>query len=287
MTDSPPWKDFGLVAAAYVLALAAAIGVGLTLPTGHPLLKVALGTVVATAVVFIFSRIFDNTSVYDAYWSVGPIAAAVYLFAGPGQGGARGIVMLLLIGLWGWRLTLNWARGWKGLGHEDWRYTDMRKLTGGAYWWASAFGLHLFPTIIVFLGLLPAHAGFTSPIPFGVLDVIAALVTLGAIAIEALADEQLRRFTARPTASVCNVGLWRYSRHPNYFGEISFWAGIWLFGVSAGAPWWSIAGPLAMVGLFVFASIPLMERHLSARRPGWAEHRSRTSMLIPFPPRGD
>ncbi len=287
MTTPAPWKAFGIVAGAYALALAAAVGATRALPGAHPLLVIALGTVVGTAVVFGFSRAFDNTSVYDPYWSVAPLIAAIYLFAGPGAGTVRSMLVLGLIGFWSWRLTLNWARSWRGLQHEDWRYVDIRKTTGSAYWWASAFGLHLFPTIIVFLGLLPTHAAFVSERGINVLDVLATFVTLGAIAIETLADEQLKRFRQRPSASVCTVGLWRYSRHPNYFGEISFWVGLWLFGLAAGAPWWSVLGPIAMVVLFVSTSIPLMERHLATRRAGWAEHRARTSMLIPWPPRAE
>lgn len=284
---TPPWKAFAIVAGAYALALLAAVGCTLLLPVSHPLLQIALGTVVATAVVFAFSRFFDNTSVYDPYWSVAPMVAVIYLFAGPGAGSARSIAVIALVALWSWRLTLNWARSWRGLAHEDWRYLDIRRVTGGAYWWASAFGLHLFPTVIGFLGVLPAHAAITSEKGFGALDVLAVLVTAAAIACETVADEQLKRFRGRPSAAVCNVGLWRYSRHPNYFGEISFWVGVWLFGVAAGGPWWMALGPLAMVTLFLSTSIPLMERHLSTRRAGWAEHRARTSMLIPWPPRAD
>ncbi len=284
-TDEIPWRSFAIVALAYAVALGAAVGVVHLVPSSSPVLAITLGNIVGTAVVFAFSRAFDNTSVYDPYWSVAPIVGALYLLIGPGAGTVRGTLMVLLISAWGWRLTLNWARGWRGLMHEDWRYTDIRKLTGGACWWASAFGLHLFPTLIVLIATLPVVQAFVSPKGFGLLDVVATLVTLGAIGIETLADEQLRQFRARPSASVCNIGVWRYSRHPNYFGEVSFWFGMWLFGVAAGAPWWVAVGPLAMTGLFLFASIPLMERHLASRRAGYEEHVRRTSMLIPLPPR--
>jgi steroid 5-alpha reductase family enzyme len=280
-------RAFGIVTLAYLVAILAAWGAVHVFPGAHPLLKIAFGNVVGTAVVFGFSRAFDNTSVYDPYWSIAPMVAAIYLLVGPGVGTTRGVVLLLLVSLWSWRLTLNWARSWKGLKHEDWRYADIRKLTGEAYWWASAFGLHLFPTVITFLGTLPAYAAFTSGKGFGALDVVAALVTVGAIAIETLADEQLKRFRERPSAAVCDKGVWRYSRHPNYFGEITFWVGVWLFGVAAGAPWWTIIGPLSMVGLFNFASIPLMERHLMGRRAGYPEHMHRTSKLFPWPPRSE
>jgi steroid 5-alpha reductase family enzyme len=281
----PRTRAFAIVTVAYAVALAAAVAASYPVSAGHPLLKAALGTVVGTLVVFAFSRGCDNTSIYDPYWSVGPLAIAVYLFSGPGSGSARSVVVLLLISAWSWRLTLNWARGWRGLKHEDWRYVDMRRLTGSAYWWASAFGLHLFPTAIVFLGLLPTHAAFTSDARLNALDGAAAAVAVFGICFETVADEQMWRFRSRPSASVCAVGVWRYTRHPNYFGEICFWVGLWLFGLAAGGPWWTALGPLAMVGLFVLASIPLMERHLAARRAGWPEHVQRTSMLIPWPPK--
>jgi steroid 5-alpha reductase family enzyme len=113
------------------------------------------------------------------------------------------------------------------------------------------------------------------------------VVTLGAIVIEAVADEQLRTFRQRKQedGAICTVGLWSWSRHPNYFGELSFWAGLLLFGVAAGGPWWSAVGLVAMVGLFVGASIPLAEKRSLARRPGYAEHQRRTSMLVPLPPK--
>ena len=152
----------------------------------------------------------------------------------------------------------------------------------------SFVGLHLMPTVVVFLGVLPLHAALVSnPRGFGVLDVVAAVVTLGAIVVEGLADEQLRTFrVSKPeVGAICEVGLWGWSRHPNYFGEISFWAGLLLFGIAAGAPWWSGAGLVAMVVLFVFASIPLAEKRSLARRPHYAEHQRRVSMLIPWFPR--
>ena len=286
-----PWSAFALVSFAYVIAHVVASAVVQAMGGLHPLVIVAVADTAATLAVFVFSRSFDNTSFYDPYWSLAPASIAFWLALGPGSAGGltlRQGVLLTLIALYAVRLTLNWARGWGGLKHEDWRYAALRPKTGKLYWVVSLLGLHFMPTVVVFLGVLPLHAALvTSPGGFGVLDVVAALVTLGAIVIEGLADEQLRAFRAsKPDdGAICEVGLWAWSRHPNYFGEISFWAGLMLFGISAGAPWWAGAGLVAMVVLFVFASIPLAEKRSLARRPDYAQHQQRVSMLIPWFPR--
>lgn len=140
---------------------------------------------------------------------------------------------------------------------------------------------------MVYLGILPLHAALTSGAPLGALDLVAAVVTAAAIVIETVADEQLRNFRRAKQADgdICNVGLWAWSRHPNYFGELSFWLGLLLFGLAAGAPAWTSVGLVAMVVLFVGASIPMAEKRSLARRPQYAEHQRRVSMLIPLPPK--
>lgn len=255
----------------------------------HPLAAVALGDVAATITVFVFSFAMNNTSVYDPYWSVAPVVIATWLAVGPGA--ARGfdlrqLVVVTVIAIYGARLTYNWARGWAGLSHEDWRYVAFRK-QGRLYWVTSFFGLHLVPTIFVFLGCLPLHAALAGPSGFAALDVAGAVVTLLGTGIETVADEQLRTFRRNKQAegAICAVGLWRWSRHPNYFGEIMVWVGLWLFGLAAGAPWWAAIGWLAMVALFVALSIPLAEKRSLERRPHYAEHQRKVSMLIPLPPK--
>jgi len=187
------------------------------------------------------------------------------------------------------RLTWNWARGWTGLGHEDWRYVDFRRKSGRAYWAVSFAGIHLFPTLQVFAACLPIYPALVSPRPLGWLDAVAALVTLMGIAFELVADNQLRRFVrAQPSRDqILDTGIWAWSRHPNYFGEISFWWGVWLFAVAGGAGWWWTAlGPLAITLMFVFASLPMIETRMAERRAGWAEHVRRVPLLVPRPPRG-
>jgi steroid 5-alpha reductase family enzyme len=283
-----PWPAFALVLFAYVIAHVVAGAIITPLSGLHPLWAVAIADVGATIAVFVFSRAFNNSSMYDPYWSVAPVSVACWLALSPGSTDGltlRQGLVLSLIALYGVRLTFNWARGWPGLHHEDWRYVDMRKSTGKLYWLASFSALHLFPTVMVLLGCLPLHAALvTNATGFNALDVVAALVTLAAIVIESVADEQLRTFRSTSPGQICDVGLWSLSRHPNYFGEISFWVGLLLFGLAGGAPWWTAAGVVAMIGLFLGASIPMAERRSLARRSGYAAHKKRVSKLVPWFP---
>ncbi len=288
-----PWSGFALVGFAYVIAHLVAYAVVQAMAGAHPMAVVTAADLAATMAVFIFSRAFNNTSFYDAYWSVAPATVALWLALGPGSVAGltlRQGVVLALVGLYAVRLTFNWARGWSGLTHEDWRYVDLRKKTGKLYWVVSLLGLHVMPTVMVLLGLIPLHAALVvNPSGFGAIDVVAAVVTLGAIVIETVADEQLRNFRRqkREDGEICTVGLWGWSRHPNYFGEMSFWFGLFLFGIAAGAAWWSGVGFVAMIGLFAGASIPMAERRSLMRRPHYAEHQRRVSMIVPwFPKKG-
>ncbi len=284
-------RAFALVTLAYVVALAVAAASVAALQGLHPLVVVLGADVAATLAIFAFSYAFGNSSFYDPYWSVAPPVIALYLAALPeahAAPGLRRVLVLALVFAWALRLTLNWARGWTGLRHEDWRYADIRQRTGSRYWLASLTGIHLFPTLQVYLGCLalwPALVGGTRP-P-GLLDGVAAAITAAAIGIELVADEQLRAFrrTAAPGAIMAS-GLWSWSRHPNYFGEILFWWGLGLFALSAdpGAIW-CLVGAFAISLMFVTASVPMIDRRMLARRAGYAEHARRTSSLIPLPPR--
>ncbi len=272
---------FAAVAVAYLIAIAAAVAAGWIVRDWHPLAVVAVADVTGTIVIFAASVIMRNSSMYDPYWSVAPPIIALYLL----DGGARDWLVLALVAAWGLRLTFNWARGWPGMQHEDWRYTDIRRSAGGAYWGASFFGIHLFPTVQVYLGCLALYPAMFGQRPLGWLDAVAAIVTAGAIAIELLADEQLRAFVQkRQPGDTMDRGLWRYSRHPNYFGEISFWWGLWLFGVAArpGDWWWTLAGPLAITVMFVVVSIPMLDKRSLERRPAYAERMQHVSALIPW-----
>ena len=268
------------------VALGTAVLAGLAVRGSHPIAVAGVAMTAASLAVFAFSFTFRNSSFFDAYWSVAPLCVALYwlALAQPEVPGLRQGLVIALVAVWGARLTLNWARDWPGLDHEDWRYVRLREQTRALYWPVSLFGLHLFPTALVFLGCLalwPALVVGTRPV--GLLDVAALAVTAGAIALEALADQQLHRFRRRPDRKpedILATGVWSRSRHPNYLGEMGFWWGLWLFGIAA-APglWWTLVGPLAMTAMFRFTSIPMIERRMAERRPGWAEHAARVPIF--------
>jgi len=247
--------------------------------------------VVATAVIFAFSLAFRNSSFYDPYWSVIPPLLALWWFAtgAPDVDMTRALLVIALVWYWAIRLTANWATFWGGLHHEDWRYPIVRERAGKFAIPADFAGIHLFPTIQVFLGCLPIYAVMTrGQAPLGWLDALAAIVTFGAITIEMIADLQLHRFIAtKKPGSFINSGLWAWSRHPNYFGELSFWWGLMLFGLAV-APdqwWWVVIGALAMTVMFVFVSVPFMDERSVERRPAYAEHMRKVSALLPLPPK--
>ena len=283
--------SFMVLVMAYLLAYAfAAFSVVLLKNTGwHPLFKLALADVVGTVVIFCFSTGFKNSSFYDAYWSVAPVFFLVFLIplAEPGVDLFRQVLVSLAILAWGTRLTLNWGRHWKGIKMEDWRYVRLKKERRGAsVYLVDFFGIHLFPTAIVFgvcLPLYPALVVHTGQL--GAFDLLGFALCLTAILIETISDEQLRLFKKRirdPHEFMKN-GLWQYSRHPNYFGEWLFWVGIYLMGLIANpAYWWTGIGVLLLLALFLFASIPMMDKHMMAKRPEYAEHMKRVPAFFPI-----
>jgi steroid 5-alpha reductase family enzyme len=286
--------SFSALLLAYLVAEAAAVTatafIRRLVPGLHPVAAAGAADLLATIVVFAFSAGFDNSSIYDPYWSLQPLAVALYyMWTGRENIDARQIVVTVLLFLYSLRLTSNFYRHWPGLSKEDFRYVSFRERFGRAYWAVSFLGIHLFPTIMVYLGCLPLYA-LTRPgaAGFGWLDAVGMVVTLGAIVLAFVADEQLRRFRDDPTnkGRVMDAGLWTHSRHPNYLGEMATWWGLWLFALAADPRWWwTVAGALAISGLFVFVSIPLMERRISATRDGYAEYREQTPMLLPRPSR--
>ena len=276
-------------AAAYAVALGAAVGVGVALGDAHPLLVALLADAAGTVAIFAFSYALNNSSIYDPYWSVGPIALGAYWLAtGPGDE-VRAWLAYGLVCAWGLRLTFNFLRGWGGLRQEDWRYVDLRAKHGRRYWLVSFAGVHFFPTLIVFAGCLPLWAVLArAGRPFNWLDGLATVVTAGAIVTEAVADRQLHRFrqTGSAPGTILQTGLWAYSRHPNYLGEIGFWWGLYLFALAAHwAYWWTGVGALSITLLFVFISVPMIDRRHLARRPEYAAHMANLPAIWPWPGR--
>ena len=285
------------------LAYVVTLGVGwiTLLALGQsPIWDMFWADIAATVAIFIFSRLYKNSSFYDAYWSVVPPLIALYWAieataieataieaTAVAVDGTRAWLVIVLVWLWGIRLTVNWATYWPGLEHEDWRYGPIKTNAGKWNALADFSAIHLFPTVIVFVACLPIYAAVAMDArPLNWLDYAAAAVTALAIIIELLSDIQLHRFLAhRKEGEIMKTGLWAYSRHPNYFGEWLFWAGLALFGIAAvpSAWWWVLPGAIAMLVMFLAASIPMIDKRSLARRPEYGEHMKRVSGFVPLP----
>lgn len=293
MNNKTKTKGLLSVSLAYILAFSIAISGGYwsTLQGHHPLIVVAVADFLGTVVIFLISFATRNSSFYDPYWSlIPPVIALYFSFLGIEQGAVAWRIILTnsIVCFWAIRLTLNWVRSWEGLHHEDWRYIRLHEQTGSFYWLVSFLGIHLFPTIMVYLSSLPLYPALAiQGQALGALDLLALIVGLTGILFEWIGDEQLYRFRLNhPENRSIRVGLWRYSRHPNYFGEITFWLSIFLFGLAA-APnyYWTGIGYLAIWGMFRFITLPMMEKRQLKRRPDYQEIRDSVSTLFPWFPR--
>lgn len=276
---------------AYIVTLGVAWG-ALEVLDQSPLWNMFWADIAATVAIFVFSRLYKNSSFYDAYWSVIPPLIALYwTMAATAQGidMTRAWLVVILVWLWGVRLTANWATFWPGLEHEDWRYGPIKTNAGKWNALADFSAIHLFPTVIVFAACLPIYAAVAMDArPLNALDYLAAAVTLIAILIELVSDIQLHRFlTHRKPGEIMKTGLWALSRHPNYFGEWLFWAGLALFGLAAvpSAWWWVLPGAIAMLVMFLVASIPMIDRRSVERRPEYQAHMARVSGFVPWFPK--
>lgn len=282
-------RAFAWVALAYGVAAVAGIAAGWLLPSTNPLMIAAAATLAGTLAIFAFSVAFNNSSFYDVYWSVAPIAIVIYWALSSAVADVdtlRRALVLAAVILWGTRLSYNWARQWQGLVHEDWRYVDKRREFPRAYWIVSFVGLHMMPTILVFAGLLPCWVALGEPArAIGPIDALAVLTVGTAIYFEAVADQQLHRFvhSSREPGETLTSGLWSLCRHPNYFGEVLFWWGLFLFGLSANpAAWWTVVGAVSMTFLFRVISLPLIERRAAERRKDWDQITRAYPMILPW-----
>ena len=295
-------RSLALVTLAYVVAVGVGLGWLYWGPrTGRLWLDTLIADLLATGVVFVFSRIYRNSSFYDAYWSVIPPLLALYWWSqgpmGPGSADSSGTdplriwLLAVVMTYWAVRLTANWAHLFSGLNHEDWRYPILRDGAGRFEFLADLFGIHLFPTLQVFVGMLPVYVALTRPGDGLVwLTWVAFAVGIAAVSMELIADRQMQRFVASAgPGSVMDRGLWAWSRHPNYVGEVGFWFSMALFGVAVSPrdAWWLFAGVALMVAMFLGASIPLMEKRSLERRPQYQDVIDRVPKLIPRPPRPD
>ena len=237
------------------------------------------------ALLWLLSLRLKDVSIIDIFWGPG-IAVMVDIAAWMApQINNRAFLALILVNAWALRLALHIGLRHRG---EDRRYAAMRQKFGPHWWWWSFFQIFLLQVILIWLLPAPLQAAILAGISLGPLDLIGAGLALTGLLFEAVADAQLARFQKNPVhkGRVLDSGLWRLSRHPNYFGETLLWWGFFLIGFSASGNWWLLLSPLVMTLLLLKVSgISLMEDGVEDRRPAYAAYKRKVSAFVPWFPR--
>ena len=274
-------KSILVITVIYVLAAALGVAVYMAVPLLF-WIRLLIADVAATIFVFVFSVIFKNASVYDPYWSVQPIVI-IAGYALTSNITPATLLLIISIVYWGIRLTGNWAYVFGGLKHQDWRYTKFENETGRLYPFINFTGIHMVPTLIVYLTTLPAVFVIRQELRANIGSFIGMVVCVGAATLQLVADTQMQKYRKSGQHGLIRTGLWKYARHPNYLGEILMWWGIAIQAVSVmPSHWWFVAGALANTILFFSVSIPLADKRQSAK-PGYAEYKAGTRSLLPIP----
>ena len=272
--------SFALVTLVYIIAIVSGLFVYSALDFEW-YASLLIADIAATAVTFIFSLIFKNASVYDPYWSVQPpVILAAFVLGNKLT--LLGILLLFVISFWAIRLTANWAYTFKSLEHQDWRYTMLKEKTGVFYPVINFVGIHTVPTLVVYGCVLPAVYAIIHNAEANIGSIIFLCVSFGAAVMQGIADIQMHKYRKNRNSAFIRTGLWKYSRHPNYLGEILMWWGVAL-SVLCAMPdkWYLISGAIANTVLFFAVSIPMADGRQS-RKQGFSEYKAQTRMLLPF-----
>jgi steroid 5-alpha reductase family enzyme len=242
-----------------------------------------------TTLLWLVSLPLKNASIVDPFWGAGFTVVAWSTRLLSGEGHWRSWLIVGLATLWGLRLSVYLLV--RNAGHgEDRRYAAMRARVGEAFWRTSLFTVFLFQGLLIWLIGMPIQAGQLAPGPhgpFGPLDAAGILLFAVGLFFESVGDWQLSRFQAdlANRGKVMQRGLWRYTRHPNYFGDFCVWWGMYLVAAAAGAAW-TVFGPLAMSYFLLRVSgVALLERDIADRRPEYRRYQQTTSAFFPLPPR--
>lgn len=282
MTSFKQNRAASFIAVALIYIVAAAVGIFVYCAMDYPWwVSLLIADAAATVATFVFSIVFQNASVYDPYWSVQPPVILIAFAIGT-QMNVFSILLIAVVSFWAIRLTANWAYTFGDLTHQDWRYTMLHEKTGIFYPIINFIGIHMVPTMVVYGCILPAVYAIREGLAANITSILFLCLSLGAAVMQGIADIQMHQFRKHRNGPFIRRGLWKYSRHPNYLGEILMWWGIGLSVVCA-APnaWYLIAGAVANTILFFAVSIPMADQRQS-RKDGFAEYKKQTRMLLPI-----
>lgn len=284
-------KVFGIIIILCIYLVSLGVGTFLhfkiNLDAEQFLLKLLIIDIAMLVIVFIFSCLFHNASIYDSSRGLIPIILTVYAAWILCDFHQMSYIMIVLISIWGLKITLSFFKTLKNLNKQDWKYNHLKNKFPHLWPLINLVGIHLFQTLIVFMGMLSVfkYMETCEYVELNVSTIIAIAITLSAILIEIIADFQLNKFLKTcQNNELINIGLWKRSRHPNYFGEILFWWGIYLVMLSLNDNMWILfLGPLLNTLKYVFICVPLGERHLIEKNPAYLEYKKTTNTFLLFP----
>jgi steroid 5-alpha reductase family enzyme len=239
--------------------------------------------------VWLLSLLKRDASIVDVFWGLGFVLLAWGWAVPAGVATVRRWLVPALVTVWGVRLAVHIFLRGRGQG-EDWRYRAMRERWGAAFPWVSLAVVFWLQAVLLWIVAWPLLAAVTSPEPSGWtwLDTLACLLFAVGFAFEAVGDWQLARFKADPAnrGRVMDRGLWRYTRHPNYFGDAVLWWGLACFAWATPGGWWTLAGPVLMTFLLLRVSgVTMLEKGMEEKRPAYREYKQRTRAFFPWFPR--
>ncbi len=236
---------------------------------------------------WVISVVVDDASIVDIVWGLGFVLATWAAALAAPEITDRGLLTALLVTVWGLRLSGYLA--WRNLGKgEDKRYQQMRRKNPDGFWLTSLYKVFGLQALLMLIVVVPAVAAQGSESTLYWLDYLGVALWLIGLVFETVGDIQLARFKARPDSKgqVMDRGLWRYTRHPNYFGDFCVWWGLYVIALAGGA-WWAVFSPVVMSALLIrYSGAGLLEKTITSRRPGYQEYMQRTNAFFPGPPRG-
>ena len=252
----------------------------------HYLLAILIADIASTVFVWATGLICKTASVYDPYWSLQTFFFYLGMLIITQNWNFYTIIVLIVIAIYSLRLTYNFIKGFHDLSYVDWRYQMLKEKSGKFYQLVNLFGICMFPTLVVYSASIPLFIYAHLPASeLSILDLIGAVIILFGTSLEFISDRQMKRFimTRSSKSDVINVGLWKYSRHPNYLGEIIIWFGVALILVIGHLQYWyCLAGAFINLAMFVFISIPMEEKHMLEYKPEIGDYIKRTSCLFIF-----
>ena len=278
-----------IVLITYILTIIFTICITSTIDFNNEWMMILFAHSLATIGIYISSLIFNNSIMYDPFWSVAPIPIIIYLAYFSNNLVLNDLytsLVVFVVLFWAVRLTHNWIIVWGGLNEEDFRYIDLKNGNLLKKEFVNFFGIHFIPTLQVNVSLLPIYFVFTGDVIYYDWIFVGSLISILAVILQIISDKQMRDFKkdVLNKNKIMNLGLWKYSRHPNYLGEVMFWFGLYVMALSVNdIPSWLILSPISMLVLFVFISCPMMDERSLKKRPGYKEYMKKTSQLLLLP----